>query len=172
MTIVKNIISLILPVTVVILVPGWIEKEWVPKNNLQTVLGVIVILVGLSVMIACISAFIRVGKGTLAPWSPPKNFIVTGLYRYVRNPMILGVLTILIGEAITFNSIYVLEWAGAFFVINTVYFLILEEPQLEKRFGSDYREYKNNVNRWLPRLTPYRGEPKPEDQIAPKSFVK
>jgi protein-S-isoprenylcysteine O-methyltransferase Ste14 len=152
----KNIISFILPVTVVILVPRWIEDDWTFENSTQTLTGGCIILLGLSVMIGCIYAFIRIGKGTLAPWSPPKNFVVTGLYRYVRNPMILGVLTILIGEAIALNSIYVLEWAGAFFVINTVYFLILEEPQLEERFGHDYREYKNNVNRWLPRFTPYQ----------------
>lgn len=155
-TVVKNIFSLILPLTVVILVPSWIEKNWAFENNVQTFVGGGIILLGLSVMILCISAFIRIGKGTLAPWSPPKNFVVTGLYKYVRNPMILGVLTILIGEAIVFNSIYVLDWVGAFFVINTIYFVILEEPQLEERFGDDYREYKNNVNRWLPRFTPYR----------------
>jgi protein-S-isoprenylcysteine O-methyltransferase Ste14 len=156
MTIVKNIFSLILPFTVVVLVPSWIEKDFEFNYNLQMLLGGIFMLLGLSVMIFCISAFIRIGKGTLAPWSPPKNFVVTGLYKYVRNPMILGVLIILIGEAIAFDSIYVLEWAGAFFVINTIYFFILEEPQLEDRFGNDYREYKNNVNRWLPRFTPYQ----------------
>ena len=155
-TIVKNIFSLILPVTVVILVPRWIEKEFVIKNDIRMIIGGSVMLLGLPVMIFCISAFIRIGKGTLAPWSPPKNFVVTGLYRHVRNPMILGVLTILIGEAILFDSIYVLEWAVAFFIVNTIYFLILEEPQLEERFGDDYRVYKKHVNRWLPRFTPYQ----------------
>jgi len=154
--IVKNIISFILPVTVLILVPRWIENDWAIKSNFHALMGGLVMLLGLSIMLVCISAFIRIGKGTLAPWSPPKNFVVTGLYRYVRNPMILGVLTILIGEAIAFNSIYVLQWAGAFFVINTVYFLVLEEPQLEERFGEDYRIYKKHVNRWLPRLTPFQ----------------
>src|ERR1051325_8380628 len=109
MTFFKNIFSLILPITMTILVPSWIEKDWTFKNNLQTLAGGCVILLGLSVMVICIATFIRIGKGTLAPWSPPKNFVVTGLYKYVRNPMILGVLTILIGEAIAFNSIYVLE---------------------------------------------------------------
>src|SRR5690242_2993196 len=111
-TIAKNIFSFILPAMVIILVPRWIENDWTIKNNLQGLAGGLVMLIGLSIMLACISAFIRVGQGTLAPWSPPKNFVVTGLYRYVRNPMILGVLTVLIGEAITFDSIPILQWAG------------------------------------------------------------
>lgn len=154
-TIVKNIFSFILPVTVLILVPRWIEREWTIANGFQTGVGGLVMLIGLSIVIICISAFIRIGKGTLAPWSPPKYFVVTGLYLYVRNPMILGVLIVLIGEAITFSSISILQWAGAFFIINTVYFFILEEPQLEKRFGDDYRVYKKSVSRWVPRLKPY-----------------
>ncbi|HTH57652.1 MAG TPA: isoprenylcysteine carboxylmethyltransferase family protein [Cyclobacteriaceae bacterium] len=158
----KNIISFVLPVTVLILVPRWIENNWTIRNNFQTLTGTVIMLLGLSIMFVCISAFIRIGKGTLAPWSPPKNFVVTGLYRYVRNPMILGALSVLIGESLTFSSIYILQWAGTFFIINTVYFLILEEPLLEDRFGDDYREYKENVSRWLPRFTPYQlnGQPK------------
>lgn len=155
-TIVKNIVSFILPVTVLILVPNWIEKNWSIENNLQLAGGGVVMLAGLTIMFICISAFIHVGKGTLAPWSPPKNFVVTGLYCYVRNPMILGVLTVLLGEAMMFGSIPILKWAGTFFVINTIYFFLLEEPQLEERFGDDYRAYKKHVNRWLPRLTPYQ----------------
>lgn len=156
LTVVKNIISLILPVTVLILVPRWIERDLTIESNFQALVGGLVMLIGLAVMAICISAFIRIGKGTLAPWTPPKNFVVTGLYRYVRNPMILGVLTVLIGEAIAFDSVYILEWAGAFFIINTIYFFILEEPQLEDRFGEDYRIYKKHVSRWLPRFTPYQ----------------
>jgi protein-S-isoprenylcysteine O-methyltransferase Ste14 len=145
---------------VLILVPRWIEKDWLIKNNFQLVAGGLIILIGLTIMMVCIAAFIRIGKGTLAPWSPPKNFIVTGLYRYVRNPMILGVLTALLGEAIVFGSFPILQWAGWFFVINTTYFFILEEPQLEERFGDDYRHYKKYVNRWIPRFTPYRSNEK------------
>ena len=70
--------------------------------------------------------------------------------------MILGVLIVLLGESVMFYSRAILEWAGTFFVINTVYFFILEEPQLEERFGEDYQVYKKHVGRWIPRLTPYR----------------
>ncbi len=155
-TVIKNIISFILPVTVLILVPRWIERDWEVQNVFQLVVGSLTIAGGLTIMAICISLFIRIGKGTLAPWSPPKNFVVAGLYSYVRNPMILGVLTVLLGESILFSSMPILKWAGAFFVINTIYFLIFEEPQLEERFGESYRTYKKQVNRWLPHFRPYQ----------------
>lgn len=159
-TLLKNIFSFILPVTVTILVPRWIEKAWEIKNNFQFVAGVVIGLTGLTIMLVCILSFIRIGKGTLAPWSPPKNFVAVGLYRYVRNPMILGVLTVLLGEAILFNSLPILKWIGVFFIINTIYFFVFEEPQLEGRFGEAYRTYKKQVNRWLPRFTPYQPKAK------------
>jgi len=95
------------------------------------------------------------GGGTPAPWEPIRNFIVLGPYRYVRNPMLTGVILFLIAEAILFRSIPVFLWALFFFVLNTIYFVLSEEPQLEKRFGRAYTEYKHDVPRWIPRLTPY-----------------
>lgn len=157
-TVIKNIISFILPITVLILVPRWIEKEWVIASKMNLVIGMIVGLVGLSTMFVTISSFIRIGKGTLAPWSPTKKLVVAGLYRYVRNPMILGVLLVLLAEAITFRSMPILKWAGWFYIINTIYFILYEEPNLEERFGSAYRHYKNKVNRWWPRITPFQME--------------
>ena len=155
-TALRNIVSFILPVTALILVPRRVEKNWMVQTSFQLIAGCLVALIGLTIMLLCVASFIRIGEGTIAPWSPPKNFVVVGLYCYVRNPMILGVLTALLGEALIFNSLPILTWAGAFFVINTIYFLILEEPQLEARFGQDYRTYKKNVRRWLPRFAPYK----------------
>jgi protein-S-isoprenylcysteine O-methyltransferase Ste14 len=154
-TVIKNIISLILPITVLIVVPRWIENEWIMESNLNLAAGILVGLTGLSIMFVTISSFIRIGKGTLAPWSPTKKLVIAGLYRYVRNPMILGVLIVLLAEAIVFSSKPILKWAGWFYIINTVYFILYEEPNLEERFGDDYVDYKKQVNRWLPRLTPF-----------------
>ena len=154
-TLVKNLFSLILPITVLIVVPRWIEKHWVIQSNFHLIGGGTLALIGLSIMVICISSFIRIGKGTLAPWSPPKHFVVTGLYRYVRNPMIVGVLTVLLGEAWLFNSLPILQWAGTFFLLNTLHFILLEEPQLEERFGEEYRRYKKEVGRWVPRVRRY-----------------
>src|SRR5215813_608151 len=151
-TAIKNIMSFILPVTVLIIVPLWIEDDWTIHYGLSLICGLLLIVVGLVVMVLTISSFIRIGRGTLAPWSPTKKLVIKGLYRYVRNPMILGVLTVLLGEALIVRSESILIWAGVFFIINTIYFIVYEEPNLEQRFGDDYREYKKHVSRWLPRL--------------------
>jgi protein-S-isoprenylcysteine O-methyltransferase Ste14 len=151
----KQIFSFILPVTVLVIVPLWIEKNRAIHAGFHLLFGLMLVLSGLVIMGFTISSFIRIGRGTLAPWSPTKKLVITGLYRYVRNPMILGVLTVLLGEAFSLLSKNILIWAMSFFIINTIYFIIYEEPNLEERFGDEYREYKKYVSRWLPRLTPY-----------------
>ena len=151
----NQIVSFILPVTVLVIIPLWIEKDMAIHKGPYLFLGLIFILTGLAVMAWTIFSFIRIGKGTLAPWSPTKKLVIKGLYRYVRNPMILGVLTVLLGEALCLWSQNILIWALSFFVINTIYFIIYEEPDLEKRFGEEYCRYKKHVWRWLPRLTPF-----------------
>ena len=155
MNVLKQIFSFILPVTVLVIIPLWIEKNWVVHVSFHLFAGLILILLGLIIMAVTISSFIRIGKGTLAPWSPPKKFVIKGLYRYVRNPMIIGVLTVLLGESLGIWSKNILIWAGEFFIINIIYFLLYEEPNLERRFGEEYRKYKKHVSMWLPRLTPY-----------------
>jgi protein-S-isoprenylcysteine O-methyltransferase Ste14 len=155
MNLLKQITSFILPVTVLIIVPINIESNWSVVLSWNLILGSILIVAGLMIMGLTISSFIRIGKGTLAPWSPTKKLVVVGLYRYVRNPMILGVFTILLGETTCIWSLALLQWSAAFFVINTIYFILYEEPGLEKRFGDDYLNYKKRVSRWLPSLTPF-----------------
>ena len=81
--------------------------------------------------------------------------MVAGPYRHVRNPMISGVLLMLIAETLFFGSWPLLGWVVAFFLINTAYFFRVEEPGLERRFGEDYRRYTANVPRWIPRLQPW-----------------
>lgn len=124
------------------------------------VLGVLVFVIGLSVFVRSIILFIKIGRGTLAPWNPTKKLVVKSLYRYVRNPMILGVLNLLLAEAFFFGSLVILIWAVLFFTINHFYFILKEEPNLLKRFGTDYQEYKDNVPRWLPRLSGWKPEAK------------
>ena len=106
--------------------------------------------VGLSMWSARL--FLTFGEGTPAPWAPPKRFVVRGPYRYVRNPMITGVLMILCAEAIILQSWPIAVWMGVFFGANAVYFPLVEEKGLEKRFGAEYAEYKKHVGRWIPRL--------------------
>ena len=154
----KQIFSFILPVTVLVIVPLWIEKNRTINFSFHLFAGLTLILFGLTMMAMTISSFIRIGKGTLAPWSPTKNLVIKGPYRYVRNPMILGVMTVLLGEALGIWSQNIFIWTVIFLLINTVYFILYEEPDLEKKFGNGYLRYKKHVARWLPRLTPYLPE--------------
>ncbi len=111
--------------------------------------------------------FIRRGRGTPAPWDPPRNLVVAGPYRHVRNPMITGVLLILAAEALLLRSWALAAWGVVFFLGNCLYFPLVEEPGLVNRFGDDYREYRANVPRWIPcRQAWHRGRRAGEDQSA------
>ncbi len=82
---------------------------------------------------------------------------MVGPYRYVRNPMISGVLAILLGETLAFWSASLLTWFVVVFAVNAIYMPLVEEPDLSRRFGQDYDRYRANVRRWVPRLRPWTG---------------
>jgi protein-S-isoprenylcysteine O-methyltransferase Ste14 len=152
---------LILPFTVTVIVPYLIYNPGdhrIPDTIYFKILGILVGLAGLSLFFYTVFLFKTVASGTLAPWSEKQKLVVQGPYRYCRNPMISGVLFILIGEALFLHSIAIFTWALCFFIINTTYFFLSEEPALHKKFGDDYLEYKKQVSRWIPRFTPYRRE--------------
>ncbi len=144
--------SFVLPIIVLIIVPYSIEKHLSLENKSALVAGFILICAGFYLMFLTISALIKKGNGTLAPWSPTKKLVTAGIYGYLRNPMILGVFTVLTGESLSILSVKIFIWAVIFFVINNIFFLIYEEPNLEKRFGDDYRKYKSEVPRWFPKI--------------------
>ena len=156
----RHLLSItILPFNVTVVVPSaiLILGESGPDFALvRSLAGAALVAFGLSLMVRTISLFDRVGEGTLAPWDETRHLVVQGVYRHVRNPMISGVLSILLGEAIAFGSPALLLWFAIFFAGNAVYMPLSEEPGLEKRFGEAYREYKRNVPRWIPRRTPWR----------------
>jgi protein-S-isoprenylcysteine O-methyltransferase Ste14 len=104
----------------------------------------------LAVMTA--SLFTKFGEGTPAPWEPPQKLVIMGPYRYVRNPMITGVILILLGESILFNTWLIAGWTLVFWVGNMIYLPLVEEKGLIARFGEPYREYRDRVPRWIPRL--------------------
>lgn len=119
--------------------------------------GALSLAAGLALMASSIGLFTTVGEGTLAPWDPTRKLVVQGVYRHVRNPMISGVMAVLVGEALLFASTALLGWFLAFALANVAYIPFFEEPGLERRFGEEYREYRRNVPRWIPRRTPWRG---------------
>ena len=148
----------LLPFTVTIAVPAlvlWRRGIEVAGWPLALV-GVALIGAGLALVAWTVALFAREGKGTLAPWDPTSRLVVLGPYRHVRNPMISGVLAILLGEAALFASSALLVWFATVFAVNAVYMPLVEEPALRKRFGADYDAYRANVPRWLPRLRPWR----------------
>jgi protein-S-isoprenylcysteine O-methyltransferase Ste14 len=157
---VRHLLSIaLLPFVVVVLVPRWLlaRDAWrvatasAPLLAPGRAVGALLFAAGLALFIWCVLLFARVGRGTLAPWDPTRRLVVVGPYRHVRNPMITAVCTMLAGEALFFHSARIGEWLLCFVLINHAYFLLLEEPGLEARFGEEYARYREAVPRWLPR---------------------
>jgi protein-S-isoprenylcysteine O-methyltransferase Ste14 len=113
--------------------------------------GCALLAAGFCLWLWTVLLFSRVGKGTLAPWDPTRRLVVEGPYRHVRNPMISGVAAVLAGEALLLGSPGLAAWAAAFPLVNTAFFIAVEEPGLERRFGDEYRAYRRAVPRWIPR---------------------
>ena len=171
----RHLVSVIvLPVTVTIVVPLWLARRnhipmELPASPLgwgAVALGLLSLATGLVLFAASLARFAVQGRGTLAPWDPPRQLVVTGPYRYVRNPMISGVVFILIAEALLLRSAPHAGWAATFIAINLVYIALFEEPQLERRFGAPYRTYCRNVRRIVPRRTPWQPETSSADVPA------
>jgi protein-S-isoprenylcysteine O-methyltransferase Ste14 len=154
----------VLPVTVTILVPRWLCRRYsvtlrAPADSsewLCVILGVLLCLAGLALFVTTLFLFAKRGRGTLAPWDPPVHLVIAGPYRFVRNPMVSGVLLITAGESLILRSSVHAIWAGVFLLLNAIYIPLIEEPQLHQRFGEAYREYTRNVPRFLPRLSPWK----------------
>lgn len=139
-------------------IPRWIamEKnvrlaiEWSPA-------AVILLAIGTAIMAKCVWDFAWTGRGTPAPFDPPRRLVVTGLYRFVRNPMYVGMGFALAGEALLLPAVrreMLMVMAGAWALV-TLFILVYEEPTLRRLFDGDYVEYCRNVRRWIPRLTPF-----------------
>ena len=169
LTVARHLLSiLLLPFVMVVLMPRWLTASWwdvdtrwasgEPLTWAARAIGVAVFAAGFALFAWCVSLFARVGRGTLAPWDPTRRLVAVGPYRYLRNPMITGVVTMLVGEALVSGSRVLAGWAVTFFAFNYLYFMLVEEPGLERRFGADYTAYKSAVPRWLPRSTPWSTE--------------
>jgi protein-S-isoprenylcysteine O-methyltransferase Ste14 len=162
LTTLRHLLSiLLLPFLVVVVVPYWLLDTFPADGTWQDdpfillpfrSLGALFFIAGLGLFIWCVSLFAKVGQGTLAPWDPTRNLVAVGPYRFVRNPMISSVALLLISEALFWVSWAAWIWAGIFIIINHAYFILSEEPGLEKRFGEPYRIYKSSVPRWIPHI--------------------
>jgi len=115
-------------------------------------LGLAVVAVGAALALWCILTFVFVGKGTPAPFDPPRRLVVRGPYRFVRNPMYMGAALALAGAALFYGSWPLLAYTAAFLLITHLFVLLYEEPTLRRTFGGEYDAYCRRVERWLPTL--------------------
>ena len=122
--------------------------DW--RNPLH-LLGGLLVALGAILLLTCIYEFAARGRGTLSPADPPKELVVQGLYRYVRNPMYVSVMTILAGETLLVQSVEMLVYMLFFFTAATAFVIGFEEPYLRQQFGTSYEEYTRRVGRWLPK---------------------
>jgi len=157
---------IVLPLMIAVLVPLWLAHYYgialaAPRGPLDLLAqgaGVLLLAIGATLFASSLYLIATRGRGTLAPWDPPRRLVVTGPYRRVRNPMISGVLFALFGEALLLQSLPHMLLALAFLAVNGLYIPLLEEPQLEARFGDEYRRYRRHVSRFLPRLRSWNPE--------------
>ncbi|MBL7791369.1 MAG: isoprenylcysteine carboxylmethyltransferase family protein [Saprospiraceae bacterium] len=150
----KNLFfTLLQPGIVAGVVPYFFIKKFkitYPENSFaQNALAIAVGLAGLILMLDCIRRFASEGKGTLSPADPTRQLVVTGLYRRTRNPMYLGVMGILVGEALFWNNKWLWLYAGIIFLLFHCFIIFREEARLLRDFGEAYGEYRKNVRRWL-----------------------
>ena len=145
--------TIVQPGTVAILIPYWLISRGsaVVADHPLRYLGLPLIIIGTTGLLWCVWEFFSTGRGTISPLDPPKHLVVRGLYRYVRNPMYVLVVIVLLGEAVFFMSVPVLIEAGVFIVLATLFVMLYEEPYLRRRFGESYERYLETVGRWIPR---------------------
>jgi protein-S-isoprenylcysteine O-methyltransferase Ste14 len=120
-----------------------------PWEMRETSLGWPVLLFGASVLMWCVRDFYRIGRGNLAPWDPPKKLV--GLYRFMRNPMYVGVLMWVAGWSLVAGSPLLAAYAGVLAIAFHLRVILYEEPTLARKFGVDWTQYRTSVNRWVPK---------------------
>ncbi len=147
------------PGFLLVYIPWWITRFRIPPGEAawQWLIAAFMFLAGLVPLCASMVRFVFAGRGTLVPGVPTERLVVSGLYRHVRNPMYLGVLLSLAGEAVLFRSRDIIIEALIAWLAAHVFILVYEEPTLTGRYPDEYALYKRSVPRWLPRMKPWTG---------------
>ncbi len=153
---------IVAPGVVAVLVP-WLLTGWeltpIPASwELLRVVGLALIVGGLVVLVRAFARFAVEGRGTPAPFAPTEKLIVTGEYRYVRNPMYVAVLAMIAGQALLFGSVSLVIYGLLVWLAVAVFVRLYEEPTLTRLYGRQYLDYRAAVPAWLPRLRPWRGD--------------
>jgi protein-S-isoprenylcysteine O-methyltransferase Ste14 len=146
----KNLLfTVLVPGTVAVYIPLLIARDWNTASGWRALAGIANLVVGAAIYACCVWGFAQFGRGTPAPIDAPKTLVVRGLYRYSRNPMYLGVLTVIAGWALLYGSGRLLAYAAVVAACFESVVRFYEEPHLEHEFGEPYRRYKRHVRRWI-----------------------
>ena len=140
------------PTLVAVLVP-WLLTRWHADDAplALRILGGVLMVLGAALVVETTARFALQGRGTPAPWAPPERFVARGSYRVMRNPMYVGVLALILGQALLLGREVLLGWAAAAWLMFHLFVIFEEEPGLRRRFGGEYEAYCDRVPRWLPR---------------------
>ena len=140
-------------------ISGWRMHEPLLHFSSFRVIGVLLIAAGIPLLLDSFARFALQGMGTPAPIAPPQHLVVTGLYRYVRNPMYVAVVLVIVGQGLLLGNVSLLEYGVAVGIGFHLWVLGYEEPALRRSFAEEYRMYCANVRRWIPRVKPWRENP-------------
>jgi protein-S-isoprenylcysteine O-methyltransferase Ste14 len=150
------------PCTLAGLIPWWITGWQLqpPFLGLELTrgIGAIMILAGVPVLVDAFARFALQGLGTPAPIAPPRNLVVTGLYRYVRNPIFVALIAIILGQAVLMGDWRLIVYGALLWFAFHVQVVAYEEPTLEQTFGIEYKAFRAAVPRWIPRMTAWQPE--------------
>jgi protein-S-isoprenylcysteine O-methyltransferase Ste14 len=150
---VKNLLfTVLVPGSVAVAVPLWIVGGDTAATGVGRSLAVVPLALGAAIYFWCLWDFATFGHGTPAPIDAPRRLVIRGLYRFVRNPMYVGVLLVIAGLSLWFGSKSLAAYAAAIFAGFHSFVVLYEEPTLRRRFAADYERYASRVGRWLPRL--------------------
>jgi len=149
------VFSILVPGSVTVIIP-WLLLQGTGGNVFAIpsvwMIGLLPMLLGVGLYVWCAGAFTFIGRGTPAPIDAPRVFVTQGAYRWVRNPMYVAVLLVVMGEAILFRSLLLAGYALLLWATFHTFVVFVEEPQLVRRFGASYETYVHTVPRWLPRI--------------------
>jgi protein-S-isoprenylcysteine O-methyltransferase Ste14 len=148
----KNLLfTVLVPGVVAAVVPVWVFDHPQPGVSMPSIVGGVLLAIGAAIYTWCVWDFATSGRGTPAPIDPPKTLIVRGLYRFTRNPMYVGVLTVIAGWVLVFRSFRLAVYAVGVAVCFHLFVVLSEEPKLKRLFGGAYDEYCSAVGRWIPK---------------------
>lgn len=166
-TVLRKVAAILGSAVFLVIAPGFVAglaPWWISHWHIQTPFlglqplrfaGGLLIAVGIAGLLDSFLRFAVQGLGTPAPVFPTRHLVISGLYRYVRNPMYVAVVSTILGQALIFGNVRLLEYGGLAWLLFHLFVLVYEEPILKASFGVEYEVFRANVPRWIPRITPW-----------------